>query len=583
MNSQLTQVRCRRSRCRSRRTGTEAPGQIAVRRAPTVDPGGLPALVEKPRPKSLSTKAHRNARPNAIRRTASSLPASGVMTASVAGRRGTGDPFHGAGADRDMCEIPLRVLAGRLGRIRWPAVCRHLDPSLRAAVRVRGETGKPIGRDQRPGSSGGSRRRVSAGVWRPARRPGCGARGRAWPAATGDVVLHGLLGEEEPLADLAVGQPLGDQGQDLALPLGQRAELVGASARRAQPLQHPRGHGRVEQRLAGGDPADRVDQVGAADLLQHVAGGARHDRGEQRLVVVVRGEDDALIAGSLERIARQTSMPLPSGSRASRIATSGRSAGMIRIGLLRRPVVADHVEVVLGLEQVAQSRRTISWSSSRNSRILRVAAGSTLPCSQSAAAHEPIDSTGDLVEADLDEEVAGARRPRHRVRLAPQLDSSSALAAARDSAGTSTLQPVGSRGSKSSISNATRRTCRRSASGAVGRGPEDHRVVVHRVGDRQDRGPSTVFQPTRPIVAGRTSGPALVAGRGAKRRSVHLHRPARPPNRAARSSRGSPACPRGARRRRSWCSASCACAPGLQPRRPAGVRLALLIASITRW
>ena len=62
----------------------------------------------------------------------------------------------------------------------------------------------------------------------------------------------------------------------------------------ADALEHPLGDRRVEQRLPGRDPADRVDQVGAADLLEHVAGGAGHDRGEQRLVVLVRGEDQAL-------------------------------------------------------------------------------------------------------------------------------------------------------------------------------------------------------------------------------------------------------------------------------------------------
>ena len=44
-----------------------------------------------------------------------------------------------------------------------------------------------------------------------------------------------------------------------------------------------------------------------------------------------------LIDGSTERISRHTSMPLPSGSRASRIATSGRSAGMRRAASCAEP------------------------------------------------------------------------------------------------------------------------------------------------------------------------------------------------------------------------------------------------------
>ena len=37
----------------------------------------------------------------------------------------------------------------------------------------------------------------------------------------GDVVLHRLLGQEHPLADLAVGEALGDQAEQLQLLLGE--------------------------------------------------------------------------------------------------------------------------------------------------------------------------------------------------------------------------------------------------------------------------------------------------------------------------------------------------------------------------
>lgn len=45
--------------------------------------------------------------------------------------------------------------------------------------------------------------------------------------------------------------------------------------------------------FAGGDLADGVEEVAAADGLQDVAGGARHDRVEEGLVVGVRGEHQA--------------------------------------------------------------------------------------------------------------------------------------------------------------------------------------------------------------------------------------------------------------------------------------------------
>ena len=51
---------------------------------------------------------------------------------------------------------------------------------------------------------------------------------------------------------------------------------------------------RVEQRLAVGDLPDHVEEVVAHDLLEHIARRPGHDRGEQRLVVVVRGEDECL-------------------------------------------------------------------------------------------------------------------------------------------------------------------------------------------------------------------------------------------------------------------------------------------------
>ena len=56
-----------------------------------------------------------------------------------------------------------------------------------------------------------------------------------------------------------------------------------------------------------------------------------------------------------ERMSRQTVTPSPSGSRTSRIATSGRRAGMRAMRLGRRAGLADDLDVVLRLEQLGDA------------------------------------------------------------------------------------------------------------------------------------------------------------------------------------------------------------------------------------
>ncbi len=112
------------------------------------------------------------------------------------------------------------------------------------------------------------------------------------------VVLDRLLGQEELLAYLTVGHPLSDQVEDPAFLVRETRKLVGLWWL-AQPLQHPGGHQRVEEGLTTADPADSVDKIGAAHLLQHVAGRSREDRAEQRFVVCERGEHQARDFGVL--------------------------------------------------------------------------------------------------------------------------------------------------------------------------------------------------------------------------------------------------------------------------------------------
>ena len=123
----------------------------------------------------------------------------------------------------------------------------------------------------------------------------------------------------------------------------------------ADPFEDPGGHGRVEQALAGGDPAHGVDQLGRADLLEDVSGGAGHDGVEQRLVVGERREDEARRAG-MQRA------DLPAGLDAVAVLEAhveDRHVGIEGVdpadGLLLGRRLTDHPDVVLGFEQVGHA------------------------------------------------------------------------------------------------------------------------------------------------------------------------------------------------------------------------------------
>src|SRR3954469_21984162 len=106
------------------------------------------------------------------------------------------------------------------------------------------------------------------------------------------VVLDRLLREPELLGDLAVREPFADQEEDPALLAGQPGHAWIRRWPRAQALEHDLGDAGVEGRLPGRHPSYRLDQVVAPHLLEDVTGRAGQDRGEQRLVVVVRREDE---------------------------------------------------------------------------------------------------------------------------------------------------------------------------------------------------------------------------------------------------------------------------------------------------
>src|SRR5665647_649880 len=76
------------------------------------------------------------------------------------------------------------------------------------------------------------------------------------------------------------------------------------------------------------------------------------------------------IDGSWDRTSRHTSIPEPSGSLASKIATSGRSAGMRREASTAEPDSPTTSKSLTVSSSSRSPRRTISWSSRRNMRIV---------------------------------------------------------------------------------------------------------------------------------------------------------------------------------------------------------------------
>lgn len=109
-----------------------------------------------------------------------------------------------------------------------------------------------------------------------------------------DVVLHRLLRQVQAPGDLTVREALRDEVEHTLLLVGERGQLgaqhdVLAGQARADAV----GVLPLEQRLTCGDAFDRLDEVGAAHLLENIAARTREDRREEGLVVVVGREDEA--------------------------------------------------------------------------------------------------------------------------------------------------------------------------------------------------------------------------------------------------------------------------------------------------
>jgi len=167
------------------------------------------------------------------------------------------------------------------------------------------------------------------------------------------VGLHRLLGNEQPLADLPVGQAFPDEHQDIALVRGQTGQRVGLAGHIQQPGHQPARRAEMQQRSAGGGRTDRADQIGAVSLLKHVPGRSGHDRVQQRSVVAERSEHQAGHLGQPRPDLPADRHPIPIGQpdiEHGHIGAQRRNPGQ-RGGC--RASLADHPDVRLGLQQAA--------------------------------------------------------------------------------------------------------------------------------------------------------------------------------------------------------------------------------------
>ena len=110
-----------------------------------------------------------------------------------------------------------------------------------------------------------------------------------------NVCFGGERADHQPARDIGVAESGGDQLEDLALALGELVDLGGGCLRvRAGGElgnQPPRDRGR-EQRVAGGDDSDRLQQLVRAGVFEQKGARARAERGVDVLVEVEGGEHE---------------------------------------------------------------------------------------------------------------------------------------------------------------------------------------------------------------------------------------------------------------------------------------------------
>ena len=189
--------------------------------------------------------------------------------------------------------------------------------------------------------------------------------------------LHRRVAEEERFGDLGVGPAPRQEGQDLDLARRQSASAGAGSAGADRPpgelLDEAPRDARSEQRLAGGDDADRGDAVASAGASLSrkplaPARSASKTYSSRSNVVRISTRVDPPPPSRRRRVA---SIPSRSGMRTSISTTSGRSAAAQLDRLERRPPPRRRLPGPARNPRSGGSRpRSSAWSSAMRTRIL---------------------------------------------------------------------------------------------------------------------------------------------------------------------------------------------------------------------
>ena len=142
----------------------------------------------------------------------------------------------------------------------------------------------------------------------------------------GPVRLDRRQPEIEQRRHLLVRSSFGEQLEDLLLAIGQQVIGIGQAALSAAAhvvLDEHGGDRRTEERLAGGDGADRREQILVGRVLQQVGARAGRQRANDVRLVGVHAEDDHAGGRSSFCARAATSMPLSFGMPMSRMSRSG--------------------------------------------------------------------------------------------------------------------------------------------------------------------------------------------------------------------------------------------------------------------
>jgi hypothetical protein len=168
--------------------------------------------------------------------------------------------------------------------------------------------------------------------------------------------------EEEPGADVVVAQALRDQGHDFALTVGENREAVlsvlGGGALGGELSDQAPGDSRCEQCFPGGDDPNGVQELGGSSVLEQEAACAGLQCLEDVAVGVIRSQDqdpDLLQTGCVDDPpGRLDAIHLRHPD------VHEYDVGASGVGLLDRVEsvagFADHLDVVLGVEQKPESR-----------------------------------------------------------------------------------------------------------------------------------------------------------------------------------------------------------------------------------